>query len=77
MVNLRESEHAIRRSNNFPVIVECIRLFGELRTTTVLKKLPKAEISLTCAWLERLLLATTLELNVRKLKTKLLFLSKL
>lgn len=77
MVNLRESEHVIRKSNNFPVMVEDIGLFWKLRTTTVLKELPKAEISLTSVWLGRLLLATTLELNVRKLKVKLLFLSKL
>lgn len=59
-------------------MVEDIGLFWKLRTTTVLKELPKAELSLTSVWLGRLLLATTsLELNVRKLKVKLLFLSKL
>lgn len=47
LVNLRESEQAIRRGNNFPVIVEDIRLFWKLRITTFLKDIPKEELSLT------------------------------
>ena len=47
LVNRREREQVIRRGNNFPVIVEDIGLFWKLSITTLLKELPKEELSLT------------------------------
>lgn len=47
LVNLRETEQAIRKGKNFPVIVEDVGLFCKLRITTLLKELPKGELSFT------------------------------
>lgn len=47
LVNLGEREQVIRKSNNFPVILEDTGFFWKLRITAILKELPKKELSLT------------------------------
>lgn len=45
--NLGGREQVTKKGNNFPVLVEDVRLFWKLRIMTFLKELHKEELSLT------------------------------